>query len=69
MVKDEEVDVVVITTPPGTHAALAREAVLAGKHGMWLMCTWRGGGVGGVALVCGGEGDQEKGGVGWGGED
>ncbi len=34
-VADAEVDVVVITTPPGTHAPLAREAILRGKHGMW----------------------------------
>lgn len=34
MVADGAVDVVVITTPPGTHAGLAGEALRAGKHGM-----------------------------------
>lgn len=34
IVQDPSVHVVVITTPPDTHFALAKEALLAGKHGM-----------------------------------
>lgn len=36
MVSDAAVDVVVITTPPETHAPLAREALGGGKHGMYF---------------------------------
>lgn len=60
MVRDEGVDVVVITTPPGTHAALVREAVLAGKHGMWVYgVPGEVGEMVGERLVCGGGGGSK----------
>lgn len=64
VVADTEVDVVVITTPPGTHVGLGREALEGGKHGMldcsglwgcWGVECWGGGkrrglGLGGVKV-------------------
>ena len=39
LVKDDTVDVVVITTPPETHFDLAKLALESGKHGMYLGTT------------------------------
>lgn len=36
LLKDDEVDVVVVTTPPDSHYALAKAALAAGKHGTLL---------------------------------
>lgn len=33
LIKDREVDVVIIGTPPGSHLSLTKEALGAGKHG------------------------------------
>lgn len=38
MVKDDAIDVVIVTTTPETHYALAKEALENGKHGM--MNAW-----------------------------
>ena len=45
MVKDEEVDVVVVTTIPDTHFELTKLALENGKHGTWLrpnIQLWKG---------------------------
>ena len=36
MVMDDKLDVVVVTTAPDTHLSLARLALRAGKHGVYL---------------------------------
>lgn len=43
MVKDSNVDVVVVTTAPDSHLSLTKIALEAGKHGSfcyWINCFW-----------------------------